>query len=77
MMSMLSSSTFSFLQNCLNLSETKYPPESDIIFLGKPYSENIILHASFKLPVDRYPAFLWLEIGCDNLQCKDRFCYLN
>ena len=30
-------SIFRFLQNCLNLSETKLPPVYDIISLGKPY----------------------------------------
>ena len=32
-------SMFRFLQNLLNLSEIKLSPASDIIFLGKPYSE--------------------------------------
>ena len=45
-------SMFRFLQNCLNLSETKLLPASDIIFLGKPYSAKIILHASIKLSAD-------------------------
>ena len=46
-----------FLQSHLNLSQTKLPPASDIIFFGKPYSENIILHASIKLSADRSSAF--------------------
>ena len=37
---------FKFWQNLLNLSEIHLPPASDIIFLGKPYSEEIIIHAS-------------------------------
>ena len=32
-------SVFIFLQNCLNLSEMKLPPASDITFFGKHYSE--------------------------------------
>ena len=31
-------SMFIFLQNCLNLSEIKLPPMSDIIFYGNPNS---------------------------------------
>ena len=38
-----------FLQNLLNVSETKLLPASDIIYLGKSYSEKIILHSSIRL----------------------------
>ena len=58
MMMMLLVLCSGFVQNCLNLSESKLPPASDIIFLGKPYSEKIILHASIKLFVERSSVFL-------------------
>ena len=45
-----------FLQNHLNLSETKLPPAPGIIFFAKPYYEK--LHARIKLSVDRSSAFL-------------------
>ena len=32
-------SMFISLQDCLNLSEIKLPPSSNIIFFSKPYSE--------------------------------------
>ena len=34
---------FKLLQKVLNLSETKSPPESDIIFFGSLYSGKLIL----------------------------------
>ena len=42
---------FRFLQNSLNFSEIKLLPQSDIIFLGNPYSAKIILHSKIKLYV--------------------------
>ena len=50
-------SMFRFLQNCLNLSETKLPSVSDIIFLSKTFSEKIMLHIGIKLCVDRSSVF--------------------
>ena len=47
---------FRLLQNIFNLSEIKLPPESDIIFFGKPYSEKkkkTILHVSIMLSADK------------------------
>ena len=52
---------FRLLQNVLNLSETKLPPESDIIFVGNPYSATIILHVSTKLSADKSSVFLITE----------------
>ena len=49
---------FQILKNYVNLSETKLPPVSDIIFLGKLYSKKIILHVSIKLSADRSSVFL-------------------
>ena len=48
---------FRFLQNLFNLSEIKLPPASDIIFMGKPYSEKIILNANIRLSSDRSSVF--------------------
>ena len=45
-------SMFRLLQNVFNLSETKLPPKSDIIFFGKPYSAKIILHVIMRLSAD-------------------------
>ena len=53
-------SMFRILHNCLNISETKLLPVSDIIFFGKPYSEKIILHAYIKLSTERsLPFYDW------------------
>ena len=49
---------FRLSQNLVNLSETKLLPMSDIMFLDKPYSETIILHASIRLSADRSAVFL-------------------
>ena len=49
---------FRLVQNVLNLSEIKLPPESDIIFFGKMYSEKTILHVSIKLSADKSSIFL-------------------
>ena len=60
---------FIFLQNCLNLSEQKLPPASDIIFFSKPYSKKIILNSSIKLSADRSSVFIYNpKIFCNNLQ---------
>ena len=45
-------STLIVLQNCQNLSETKFVPASDIIFWGIPYSANIILTALVRFSAD-------------------------
>ena len=52
-----------FLQNVLNLSELKSPSAPDIIFLGKPYSEKIILHISIRLFCDRSSSFYDWELA--------------
>ena len=51
-------SVFMLLQNVLNLSEIKLPPESHIIFFGKPYSEKTILCISINLSNDKSSIFL-------------------
>ena len=58
MMMMLLVLCSGFLQNCLNLSETKILPAYDIFFLGKNYSEKIVLHINIKLSMDRSSVFL-------------------
>ena len=54
-------SMFRLFQKVLNLSETKLLPESDIIFLGIPYSAKIILHVNIRLSADRSLVFLLIE----------------
>ena len=49
---------FRLQQKVLNLSETKLPPESDIIFFGNLYSTKIILNVSMKLSADKSSVFL-------------------
>ena len=68
MMMIMIALMFSLLQNVLNLSKIKLPPESDIIFLGKPYSEKNILHVSISLL-----SSWWQGMCCDNLQYKSSF----
>ena len=53
-------SMFRLLQKVLNLSETKLPLESDIIFSGSPYSAKIILHINIWLSADRSSVFLMI-----------------
>ena len=50
-------SMFRLLQNVLNLSEMKLPPESDIIFFGSPYSAKITLHDSIRSSADKSSVF--------------------
>ena len=40
-----------------NLSEIKLPPESDIIFFGKMYSEKTMLHVIIRLSADKSSVF--------------------
>ena len=42
----------------MNFSETKLPPTSDIIFLGSPHFEKMILHASIRLSTYKLSVFL-------------------
>ena len=49
------------LQNCQNLSETKFVPASDIIFQGMPYSANMIFNVLTKLSADNPPNLLMTE----------------
>ena len=67
-------SMFSFLQNFSNFSDMKLPPVSDIIFLGRPCSEKLILHASIRMSGARSSIFLIQGICDDSLQCRDNFC---
>ena len=53
---------FRLLQNVLNLSGAKLPPESDIIFFGSANYAKIILHVSIRLSADKYSIFLMTEI---------------
>ena len=48
------------LQKVLNLSETKLPPKSDIIFSGTLYSAKMILHVDVRLSYDRSSIFLMI-----------------
>ena len=48
-----------FFQNVLALSDIKLQPVCDIIFLGKPYSANIILHVSIRPSANR-PSSLYV-----------------
>ena len=64
---------FMLLQNVLNLSEINLPLESDVIFFGKPHSEQTIWHISIKLSVYRSSTFLMTGNLRDNLQYKSSF----
>ena len=51
-------SIFRLLQKVLNLSEMKLSPESDIFFLGSPFSAKINLHIGIRLSVHKPSVFM-------------------
>ena len=51
-------STLIVLQNCCNLSDTKFVPASDIIFGGMPYSANVIFVVIIRFSADNPSNFL-------------------
>ena len=53
-------SIFNYLQNCLNQSDIKFVPVSEIIFFGSPNSVGTILAALIRSSANKPPAFFMI-----------------